>query len=190
MKALFKYVYNASPSEGEAEYQRRVNSPTAEKTILKIKTSKKQQEFYLYYLPTNEMMKQMAAIYKNRASLQRIVSELPGIARNQFEFETLINEIMSTNEMEGVSTSRSELIESSRNLIEGGKKTHRFTGLLRTYSKLLSAEEAISIDTPEDIRRIYDELVLPEIREEDRPDGNLFRQEVTYLKSRTACNCH
>ena len=41
----------------------------------------------------------------------------------------------------------------------------------------------IDISTLADIRTIYDELVLEEIKKEDLPDGKLFRKEVVYITS-------
>src|SRR5699024_9428955 len=43
--------------------------------------------------------------------------------------------------------------------------------------------QKIEITRLADLRNIYDELVLDEISEEDRPDGELFRKEAVYIKT-------
>ena len=73
-----------------------------------------------------------------------------------------------------------------------GEAKKRFTGLTQKYI-MLQRGEGIRLETCEDIRKIYDELVLPEVTEEDpknAPDGVLFRKDSVSVCSGTQKEIH
>lgn len=68
----------------------------------------------------------------------------------------------------------------------------RFYGMVSKYEKLLSGE-AVSLETCQDIRDIYDELVLNEVLQEDKfnvPDGKIFRKDQATVRSVTDREIH
>lgn len=83
---------------------------------------------------------------------------------------------MLTNDIEGVYSSRREISEVLDSLSKRvGKR--RFRGLVQKYV-MLSSGQAVSLQTCEDIRALYDDLVLDEVvdaKKSNEPDGELFR---------------
>ena len=90
----------------------------------------------------------------------------------------LIDEIVLTNKIEGVNSTRKEITEVLEKLSEK-KSDRRFHGLVMKYSMLMDCA-SLKLDTCQDVRDIYNDLVLREVVEEnphDAPDGVIFRKE-------------
>lgn len=106
---------------------------------------------------------------------------LPGKAIEQFTQKCLIDEVLITNEIEGVSSSRKEIGEVLDNIIDDSsdnKKKTRLFGLVNKYYML--GIDRKPIESPRDVRNLYDELVLDEVKAENpsnAPDGELFRKD-------------
>ena len=112
-------------------------------------------------------------------------SQLPSAAITQFTAKSLVDEIILTNDIEGVYSTRKE-INLILNDVKKRNSRKRFEGLVAKY-KMLSRTE-ISLNNCEDIRRIYDELVLSEVVEDDpdnMPDGVIFRKEIAEVTTST-----
>lgn len=119
-----------------------------------------------------------------------ISKDLPPIALQQYRKKCLIDEIVLTNKIEGVHSNRKEIGEALAVLDEQSSakgKRHRFIGLVNKYNKLTKSE-SVSLASCEDIRNIYNELVLEEVIAEDpqnAPDGKIFRKDQTTIRSAT-----
>ena len=120
----------------------------------------------------------------------KLCDALPGVATNQYPKKCLIDEIVITNKIEGVHSSRKEIGDALDVLevqsIRKGKY-HRFVGLVKKYLKLMAQEE-IPLETSKDIRAIYDEVFLKEVLHEDpsnAPDGEIFRKDSVSVHSET-----
>lgn len=112
-------------------------------------------------------------------------SQLPSAAITQFAAKSLVDEIILTNDIEGVYSTRKE-INLILNDVKKRNSRKRFEGLVAKY-KMLNRTE-ISLNNCEDIRRIYDELVLSEVVEDDpdnMPDGVIFRKEIAEVTTST-----
>ena len=105
-----------------------------------------------------------------------LVRALPPEAVNHYIDSSLIDEIVLTNDIEGVYSSRREISEVLDSLSKRvGKR--RFRGLVQKYV-MLSSGQAVSLQTCEDVRALYDDLVLDEVvdaKKSNEPDGELFR---------------
>lgn len=115
----------------------------------------------------------------------KIRKELPPVAVNQFTNKCLIDEIVLTNDIEGVYSTRKE-ISIILNDVKEKSINKRFYGLVTKY-KMLSRNE-ISLKNCSDVREVYDELVLPEIIADDpdnAPDGKIFRKELAEVSTAT-----
>ena len=89
----------------------------------------------------------------------------------------LIDEIVFTNGIEGVHSTRREIDDALEMLAEKDK-TGRFFGIVEKYHAL-RVRKTIPIATCADVRALYDELVLDEARADDPshvPDGQFFRK--------------
>ncbi|MDD2534496.1 MAG: Fic family protein [Eubacteriales bacterium] len=187
MRYFFKIAFDLNRELVEHEYQARINADSTIKLPLYITPYDQSKSFQLYYVPTNEMIKLCCSIYSNNEKLKGIIDGLPGVAKTQFIFESIIAEMQNTNEIEGVSSTRSELVESARSINEPNKRQKRFKGLIDSYFKLVYSNE-IKITKVEDVRAIYDELVIDEIKQDEKPDGVIFRKDVTNVTKRTGSN--
>ena len=122
-------------------------------------------------------------------------TQLPQIALKQYSRRCLIDEIVITNNIEGVYSSRKEIGAALSILEEQSNKKGRknvFLGLVNKYLKLLSHEK-VPLQTCQDVRNIYDEIVLDEVVSEDKhnaPDGQIFRKDITEIYSASGKSIH
>lgn len=160
---------------------------TDENTIL-LNFFVKGKQTFIYQCP--EVYNTMFSILKLDKDISELCSELPGKALEQYSRKCLIDEIVLTNNIEGVYSSRKEINDALSVLeeqsIQKGKRP-RFIGLVNKYLKLLS-REPVELSTCRDIRNIYDEIVLDEVVAENKnnaPDGKIFRKDQATLRSAT-----
>ena len=103
---------------------------------------------------------------------------IPGVMQWSYITRAVSEELFATNEMEGVRSTRKEteaaVAAAQQARADGDEKTARFSEFARLYLNL-SAPDAALPKTLEDIREIYDKVVLDEIDDENKPDGELFR---------------
>ena len=124
-----------------------------------------------------------------------LCGKLPGIAKTQYSKKCLIDEIVITNKIEGVHSSRQEISDAldileTQSIAKG--KRNRFIGLVNKYLKLIKLEK-FSLNCSQDIRDIYDEVFLEEVVFEDpnnKPDGKLFRKGSVSVYSETGKSIH
>ena len=173
---LLSKIFYKKPTEYESIYDARFNSEASIKLPIKI------HENVGFIFNTNEITKLLVKIYKTINKINLLRTHLPNVAINSYIIKSLKDEIALTNEIEGVRSTRKE-IEDAIDSIKSDKSA-RFKGLVDKYFKLIS-NEIIPLNNCEDIRTIYDALVLPEIEKENLPDGILFRKEPVQVVSAT-----
>ena len=129
-------------------------------------------------------------IEKLDKEIVKLCNTLPGVAIDQYSKKCLIDEIVITNKIEGVHSSRKEIGEAL-DVLETQSKTRgkrqRFISLVNKYLKLIK-NELISLECCKDIRDIYDEVFLEEVVNEEpnnKPDGKIFRKESVSVHSET-----
>ena len=174
-------IFYKKPTEYESIYDARFNSEASIKLPIKI------HENVGFIFNTNEITKLLVKIYKTINKINLLRTHLPNIAIDSYIIKSLKDEIALTNEIEGVRSTRKE-IEDAIDSIKNDKSA-RFKGLVDKYFKLIS-NEIIPLNNCEDIRTIYDALVLPEIEKENLPDGILFRKEPVQVVSATQKEKH
>ena len=118
--------------------------------------------------------------------IYKIRMQLPGKASEQYSNKCLIDEIVLTNNIEGVHSSRKEIGDALSVLEEQSEKKGKrkaFLGLVKKYYKLMS-REPVALGTCRDVRDLYDQIVLDEVVSADRhnaPDGMIFRKELSEI---------
>lgn len=125
-------------------------------------------------------------------SISNLLSSLPLIAREQYIKKSLIDEIVYTNEIEGIVSTRKQINELINDIECRVTKKERFSSLVHKYMLLMN-DKFKGLDSPTNIRDIYNELVLDEIIKEDPndvPDGIIFRAGSVEVKSRTGKILH
>ena len=183
-KTLYKLFY-ADPSAFNTEYNKRFHD---EDTIhLDIKIG----EHDAFVCQSAEIFKLIISIERTNNAIGQICNNLPGIALSQFQQRCLIDEIVLTNNIEGVHSTRKEISEILQDLSKNNKR-ERFVGLVNKYV-LLMKNETLPLQTPEDVRKIYDDIFYEEIRaidSEDLPDGKIFRKSDVGVYSPTGKKIH
>lgn len=179
-KILAKMYYQ-NKEEYESLYEKRVKSENTKILNLKIHDN---PAFYCLCPAIFDLTLKIMELDKK---VQVIKASLPGVALDQFANKCLIDEIMLSNDIEGVYSTRKEIkIIIDEHGENHPKKDRRFYGLVTKY--LMLGRDKIELTSCEDIRKIYDEIVLPEILEEDAdkaPDGKVFRKDLAEVTTST-----
>jgi len=131
-----------------------------------------------------EILNLITSILQLDKRLLKVTNHLPPIALTQFTRKCVVDEIQLTNEIEGVHSTRKEI----RELINDesvNKKRKRLYGLVQKYM-MLSNRQEIKLKTCQDIRTLYDEFILAEVKADDMsniPDGDIFRKDIVEIVS-------
>lgn len=179
-----KSLYYKSDELYAQEYLSRFN---AEETIrIDFQIGERQA----FFMQNAEVMTLAYKIAKLDKEISMLCDKLPGVAISQYSKKCLIDEIVITNKIEGVHSSRKEIGEAL-DILETQSKARgahqRFLGLVNQYLKLIK-NEPVALRSCKDIRAIYDEVFLDEVVNEDprnRPDGELFRKKAVSVYSET-----
>lgn len=189
MYESLKKLYYKNPQDYEKIYEDRFNS---------IQT--KHIDFYIgeniaFYLENKDVTDLVFEILKNDKKIALLCKDLPEIALQQYSKKCLIDEIVLTNNIEGVHSSRKE-INDALSIIEAQSKekgkSNRFLGLVNKYLKLVQ-NDTVSLENCQDIRNIYNEIVLEEVVLENKkhePDGKIFRKDVSEITTITGRVIH
>lgn len=174
-------------SDVEEEYDKRFNSYTTIKTNIRIHPFLKEERlldetFELFYLPLPTLLKKEEEIRYNSEKLKRLNSHLPGVAQFNIVISNIADEIQSSNETEGIESSKTEISETILSREKKTRSSKRFRGIVNMYMSLLNEENYLSIKEPKDIRSIYNSLFDDEKDITEWPDGKLFRESSVSLK--------
>ena len=144
-----------------------------------------------FFVQTPEVFQMLTNILRMNTAVSNLCQALPGAAIHQFSRRCLIDEIVLTNSIEGVRSTRKEISDI---LDELGRKSKgkRFYGLVQKYNMLMTKEE-LPLENCQDVREIYNELALAEVAEEEPenvPDGKLFRKGPVSIYSPSQKEIH
>lgn len=163
-------LFHISESDAKRIYEERFNCKDTVHLDFKIGEN---QAFYVMDSAVYELI--IKAMRLDRG-IDQVMSTLPRRAIEQYMDKCLIDEIVLTNGIEGVHSTRREIDDTLEMLAEKDK-TGRFLGIVGKYH-VLRTRERIPITTCADARTLYDELVLDEVVAGDpnhAPDGQFFR---------------
>ena len=197
----FKYNNNGtgrkSPQEIDDEYHLRLSGPSTVRTALFPalentslldeaaieKRSISIAKYPIYFVETHKINLLVANILRNSMQITKLANhnELPQVAINSYLKKLLSNEIIFTNEIEGVETNPKEIGTIIGNLKNRpGRVEKRLESTIRKYHDSITARMR-QIDTLKDYRDIYDELLRGEIPPEKLPDGKRFRNSFAFI---------
>lgn len=163
-------------------HQKRVNASSTFETNLSIHPfSKKKQEreketYNLFYVPLVNHMMQLERIYQQSHKLNFLTHQLPTLLMNNLVISQIFDEIQSTNEIEGVKSTRREINEA----YAFPEKNKRFSGIVKMYDSIFK-NDFEKIESLSDYREISDKIFLDEILDSDKPDGDLFRTGLVFV---------
>jgi Fic family protein len=129
-----------------------------------------------------------AKIYNRNNKLTRIYNRLPPGIIDSYLKNSIFEEIMLTNSIEGIHSSRKELVLAMDN--KKPEKILRFEGMIRKYYLLLNPEMLIPLAESKDIRTLYNEILLQEVEEATRPDGEIVRKGAASLENEFGKEIH
>lgn len=180
---LAKIYYTSK--EYEKIYNNRYNSENAIHLDFEVSGSP------AFFILENSLCSTAIDIYKTDKRIKKLRDLLPQKAISQFSVRCLIDEIILTNDIEGVYSSRRE-INSILSELETKSRGKRYVGLVQKYLMLQNDDE-LSFKTCDDIRALYNDLVYLEISEDNPdnlPDGEIFRKDSTSVVSATQKELH
>lgn len=172
-------LYYKNPDSYNTVYDKRIKSDSAIHLDVNINGNK------AFFLQTPDLFAKIISIISNNNNITHLSYHLPSQALAQYAKKCLVDEIIITNNIEGVHSTRKEINDI---LIEPENKNNknRFIGLVNRYNML--GKQKLSLESCNDIRTIYDELVLQEILQNDKnniPDGQFFRKSGVNVHSIT-----
>ena len=177
---LLSHLYYKDKNKYKTLYEQRISAESTRVLPIKIGDHK---AFYCLCPEIHSISMQIMQLDKNISQIQ---NELPNAALIQFANRCLVDEIKLTNDIEGVYSTRKELV-SVLNEVGNKAKKKRFYGLLNKYKMLISDNE-FALNTSTDIRDIYNDLVLKEVSEDcvdNVPDGEIFRKDMAEVTTPT-----
>ncbi len=184
---LTKLFYKTNAEFLKDELEKRMHSYGSYLTSLFIQGFRKghvNKEFnQLFYVNTHELMSLNNKVLLNSSKISSLISKLPSFVVEPYFHKLIVNEAQSNNEIEGIKSTKKELKEVLSGLRQSESKKKRFKGLMKTYMYIDRIEPFKEIA---DFRKLYDNLVLEEIEEEDIPDGELFRKGYVEVNDGTS----
>lgn len=186
---LTKYFYQHTQEEYEIEYIRRLEAPFTVHFNIPIHQYNRKSAYPAFLCYTGEILRLVEKFYKTYEQFLYTVNTVPPVVLYQFTRLSIVEEVKSTNDIEGVRSTKKEI----REIIEKkGTHYHRLQSVVHQYLELLGEEE-IKFDTCQDIRNFYDDFTHQEITRENpqnRLDGSLFRKEPVQIEAATGKTIH
>ena len=185
---LSKLYYQKANIEGELN--KRFENPCVYKTSLYIspilRGERVSEEVELFFLPIKNVLMLQDEIIQNSRDILNLSNELPEVALNYCIREIMVNEIIKSNGIEGVHTTKKDVYDSMNS-----NKKYRFSGIIKKY-KQITENKIEKINSAEEIRKIYDEVFSEEImiNPENQLDGKLFRKGLVYVTDSSMKNVH
>ena len=127
-----------------------------------------------FYVINEEILNLIEKIYRINSWFDRL--DLPNMAKSYMIFSSLLEEIHSSNKIEGIHSTHKELKELATS--DSSNSLKRFYGMVNKYSKILRGEFE-KVETSSDVRKLYDEILYRDVIEEDSEDdldGLFFRK--------------
>ncbi|MBL7574411.1 hypothetical protein [Peptoniphilus asaccharolyticus] len=127
-------VYYKDFKNYEKIYKNRYEFETTLRLDLKINPYKTNESLSLYYVFNNETSRYLDLARENDNRLNEIELKLPEVAKKFLLKDIISSELQSSNELEGVESSREQIAETTREIIEHKKLTNdRLVSMIKSY---------------------------------------------------------
>ena len=164
---LQKLSYQESAAAAHAAYERRVTSPAAVQLPISI------GEFPLFYCVTPDLHRMSETIYANEYKLRTILQQFSRISLISLIDSLVIDEIVASNDIENVHSSRKEVADA---LKAGGHSSKRLAPMAELVGALARGGSLTEMNSVEDVRAVFDLVTAGELDPADAPDGVYFRK--------------
>lgn len=118
-------------------------------------------------------------ILRKERKVSQLMSMIPGIAGDEVLRSLVFDEVISSNAIENIHSTRRQIEEALSGSSKRGAKEKRFREFAHLYLDMTFQTPSLP-ETPEDIRAIYDRVMSGE-ELDDEPDGELFRSGEVYI---------
>ena len=184
-----KKIHYKQPDIEEKIYQYRFNSDLTRHLGLVIKQYNHKNAYPAFLCYTENMMLMQEKINNKYEEFLYIVNTVPPVVLRQFSLACIVDEVKSTNDIEGVKSTRREI---SMILDEASPAGSRMSSVVNKYQSLLSKDD-IPFSTCQDIRDFYDSFAHDEVINENpqnKLDGKVFRHNSVDVTSATGKTIH
>lgn len=182
-------IYYKSEKEYAKEYEKRYNAPFVHHLNILIKQYNHATAYPGFFYYTEEIILLIEKIYKSYETFLYAIHSVPPVILHQFSLLSILDEVKSTNDIEGVHSTKKEI----REIIDGtAPQNARFASVVNKYHSLL-ADTEIEFKTSQDIRDFYEDFAHQEIIAENPDntlDGTIFRKGSVDIASASGKTIH
>lgn len=133
----------------------------------------------LFIASPRELSVLLETVMRKERKVSRLMSMIPGIAGDEVLRGLVFDEVINSNAIENIHSTRRQIEEALRAAPKKGAEEKRFREFAHLYLDMTFQTPDVP-QTPEDIRSIYDRVMSGEPLE-DAPDGVLFRAQEVYV---------
>lgn len=134
---------------------------------------------------TLELMNKIGLTLRKLSEINQLVLKTPGVVKKTYIDNLILEELTSTNEIEGINTER----ESVRRFLKGEISEIKEKNLINYYITIINNIQIIT--SVEDIRSLYEDFLDSYIEDEDLTDlGSLFRKDTVEVVTNTGKVIH
>lgn len=172
LSSIYHKAGNNGISSLEAAYQSRF---TAESTF---RTGIITNGNELFLAVPHELSLLTEDVLRKEQYVSNLLQQLSPIAHASLIRSLITDEIVYTNEIEGVHSTHKQISDTLASIKQNNPSpsTSRFREFATLYLKLSDGLRT-NPTTPEDIRALYDAIMDGELSPQEMPDGNLFRKD-------------
>lgn len=181
-------VFRQDEERWKKLYSDLYHSPLSRHIDIPIRQLSANRGYPAFFYYTDKITSVLTDITAEIRNLLAILGYIPHLAVEQFQRACLVEEILSSNDIEGVHSTRKEIntaIDEQGNA--SGAANVRFWSIVNKYQKLES-QEKISFSSSKELRQFYDSFILHEVlrdHPQNRPDGMIFRKNTVDVWSKT-----
>ncbi|MBQ4402027.1 MAG: hypothetical protein II832_07670 [Synergistaceae bacterium] len=122
-------VFRVNPNAHNSEYAARFSSVSAVHLPLMIRQYNHEREYQAFFYYSQDLAMLMEKIYTGFTDFTRTLQNVSNIVLQQFALASLIDEVQSTSEIEGIHSTHREL----REILYGETKRAHFSSIIRKY---------------------------------------------------------
>lgn len=158
----------------EHEYRQRLNGWSTFRSGITLRGNE------LFVVNFRELATIADSIRDQENKVIELWNALPPIARRAYLHDLIGTEMQSTNDIEGVRSTRREISDALEAALNDGPHK-RFSEFAKLFLTLSDEQPEPMPETLNEIRAIYDKVMSGELAEKDKPDGELFRNGSVYI---------
>ena len=140
-ESLYNIFYK-DPEHHQSIYNSRFSSYSTTVFPINLNQFGRKASYPVFLCPCNDISLLQEKILFAYRDCMNAISSVPGVAIAQFLKTCLINEIKSTNDIEGVYSSRKEL-HDVLNSVSTQRSSSRFGSIVNKYEKLVHLEDIL-----------------------------------------------